>query len=110
MEINMADLKCSVENCTYNAEHLCSKGDILVGGRHACSCDETCCESFAQRREGSDSFQNTTRQPGKMTSIDCEAAKCVYNSDYKCTAGHVDISGCGACDCQGTACATFTDK
>ena len=45
----MADLKCVVENCTYNKDCLCSKGDIMVGGKHACDCDGTCCESFAQQ-------------------------------------------------------------
>ena len=40
----MADLKCVVENCTYNKDCLCSKGDIMVGGKHACDCDGTCCE------------------------------------------------------------------
>ena len=37
----MADLKCVVENCTYNKDCLCSKGDIMVGGKHACDCDGT---------------------------------------------------------------------
>ncbi|MCI9320595.1 MAG: DUF1540 domain-containing protein [Lachnospiraceae bacterium] len=105
----MAELKCSVENCTYNDQHLCCKGDIMVGGRHASSCDETCCESFVPRREGQDTFKNSTSHPCNTISIDCKAGKCEYNSDYKCTAGHVDICGCGACDCSGTACATFTD-
>ena len=26
----MADLKCVVENCSYNKDCLCSKGDIMV--------------------------------------------------------------------------------
>ena len=34
-ETCMADLKCVVENCTYNKDCLCSKGDIMVGGKHA---------------------------------------------------------------------------
>ena len=83
----MADLKCVVENCTYNKDCLCSKGDIMVGGKHACDCDGTCCESFAQKREGRESFSNS-----------------------ECVADHVDIKGCGACDCRETACATFTEK
>lgn len=110
MEENMADLKCSAENCTYNDQHLCCKGDIMVGGKHADCCDDTCCESFSERREGRDSFKNSTCHPTRTISIDCEATQCVYNSDYKCTAGHVDIKGCGACDCQGTACATFEER
>ncbi|MDE7013318.1 MAG: DUF1540 domain-containing protein, partial [Kineothrix sp.] len=42
--------------------------------------------------------------------IDCEAVRCVYNSNYKCHAEHVDIKGYGACDCRETACATFKEK
>lgn len=106
----MADLKCVVENCIYNDRHLCSKGDIMVGGKHACCCDETCCESFSQKREGQDAFKSSTCHPAKTISIDCEATKCIHNSNYKCVADHVDIKGCGACDCRGTACATFTEK
>ena len=32
----MAELLCRVENCTYNQDCLCCKGDISVGGEHAC--------------------------------------------------------------------------
>ena len=105
----MADLKCTVDNCVYNSQHLCSKGDIMVGGKHACKVEETCCESFDQRREGHDSFKNSTCHPTKTISIDCEAVKCMYNANYKCTADHVDIKGCGACGCRETACATFKE-
>lgn len=103
----MADLKCVVENCSYNKDCLCSKGDIMVGGKHACDCDGTCCESFAQKREGRESFSNSLSHPSHTISIDCEAVKCIYNSNYKCVADHVDIKGCGASDCRETACATF---
>ncbi len=106
----MADLKCGAENCTYNKEHFCCKGDIMVGGKKACTCDDTCCESFAQKREGHDAFSNAASHPSPTISIDCEAVKCVYNSNYKCVAQHVDIRGGGACDCRETACATFTEK
>ena len=106
----MAELKCGVENCTYNENCYCSKGDIMVGGKHACSCDDTCCESFAQRREGQDSYTSSLSHPSKTISIDCEAEKGVYNSNYKCVADHVDIKGSGACDCRQTACATFKER
>ncbi|MBD5460263.1 MAG: DUF1540 domain-containing protein [Lachnospiraceae bacterium] len=106
----MADLKCAVENCTYNKECLCSKGDIMVGGRHACCTDETCCDSFTQRREGIDSYTSALDHPSRTISIDCEAKNCVYNNNYKCVADHVDIRGCGACDCRETACATFQER
>ncbi len=106
----MADLKCVVENCVYNDKHLCSKGDIMVGGKSACCTDETCCESFAQRREDRDVFKNAACRPSKTISIDCEAVKCAYNSNYKCVAEHVDIKGNGADTSRGTLCATFKEK
>lgn len=106
----MADLKCTVENCTYNKEHLCSKGDIMVGGKHADTTEDTCCESFAQKREGMDAYTSALEHPSRTISIDCEAVKCMYNSNYKCVAEHVDIKGAGAADCRETACATFKEK
>lgn len=107
---DMAELKCGVKECIYNAEYLCSKGDIMVGGQEAHHDEETCCESFMRRREGSDSFSNSVGHPSKLISIDCEAVKCVYNSNYKCVADHVDIKGNGCNDCEDTACATFIEK
>lgn len=106
----MADLKCGVENCTYNCDCLCSKGDIMVGGKHAYNSNDTCCESFSERREGHDSFTSSLEHPGRIISIDCEAVKCIHNSNYKCVADHVDIKGCGACNCKETNCATFTER
>lgn len=104
----MAQLDCRVENCVYNKDAYCSKGEILVGGKHADCKDDTCCESFAEKR--GDSYVSALEHPSKTISIDCEAVKCVYNTDYKCYAEHVDIKGCGACDCRETACATFKER
>lgn len=104
----MAELKCNAEQCTWNKDHLCSKGDIQVGGKHAGTYEETCCESFAMR--GENAYTSSIARPSKMISIDCEAEKCMYNENYKCVASHVDIRGCSACQCKDTACATFSDK
>ncbi len=67
--IVMADLKCGVENCTYNKDRLCSKGDIMVGGRHACDCEDTCCESFAERREGRDAYTSSWTIPAGPSAL-----------------------------------------
>ncbi len=103
----MAELKCGVENCSYDQDNYCCKGDIMVGGKHADNCKDTCCESFNERHEGA--YVSSLEHPCQTISIDCEAVKCVYNSNYKCHAEHVDIRGCGACDCRGTECATFRE-
>lgn len=103
----MAELKCGAENCSYNVDRYCSKGDIMVGGKHA-RCDaDTCCESFVNKK--ADHVSNACR-PSRTISIDCEASKCVYNNNYKCTADHVDIRGNNACDCEATNCATFKER
>ena len=78
----MAQLKCEVNNCAYNDSCLCCKGDIMVGGKHACCDDETCCESFVDEKR--DSFTSALDHPSKTISIDCE--------------------------CRETACATFEEK
>lgn len=104
----MAKLDCSVQNCLYNKECCCCKGDIMVGGKHAKNGSDTCCESFSERK--ADSYVSALDHPSKTISVDCEAVNCLYNSNYKCTAEHVDISGSGACNCRGTTCQTFTEK
>ena len=104
----MAQLDCTVDNCVYNKSKCCCKGDIMVGGKQAKDMDGTCCESFSEKR--GDSYTSALEHPCRTISIDCEAVKCVYNSNYKCHAEHVDIKGCGACDCRETSCATFKEK
>ena len=50
----MAQLDCGVENCVYNKSKSWCKGDIMVGGKHAESKDDTCCESFSGKRAGAE--------------------------------------------------------
>lgn len=106
----MADLKCGAMNCTYNEEQCCCKGDIMVGGKNAECIADTCCESFAQRRCGQDTYTSSLSHPGRTIGIDCEAVKCIYNSNYKCVAEHVDIAGSGAIASRETECTTFTER
>lgn len=106
----MSELKCGVENCFYNCEKLCSKGEICVGGTHANRCDDTCCENFARKKAGMDSFTSSISHPSIHVSIDCEAEKCIYNEHYKCMADHVDISGRGSGSSkEDTCCKTFRE-
>ena len=106
----MADLKCSAISCVYNKDNLCAKGDIMVGGKHACKGKETTCESFAPKKEGKDSYMSALDHPSHTISIDCEAEKCKYNKSYKCIAEHVDIQGGNACNAPVAMCKTFVEK
>ena len=105
----MSKLKCGAEKCVYNAERLCCKGEICIGGRHAENSGQTCCESFAERREESGGFTSSIAHPSEHVSIDCEAVKCIYNQDYKCTASHVDVGGVRAAESGETRCETFRE-
>ncbi|MBQ8116894.1 MAG: DUF1540 domain-containing protein [Lachnospiraceae bacterium] len=106
----MAELKCGAQNCTYNRSKLCCKGDIMVGGRHAGTSDDTCCESFAERRDGHENFTSSIEHPSRLISIDCEVSNCIYNNNYRCKADHVDIRGGHANRSADTNCATFMER
>ena len=53
---------------------------------------------------------NATSHPSRTISIDCEVAGCIYNSNYKCTADHVQIGGSNAGMAKETCCSTFKEK
>lgn len=47
-------VKCSVENCKYNKEHLCHAFGLEVGAMgdgHADTSDGTCCQTFKSKDE-----------------------------------------------------------
>ena len=105
----MAELRCRVKNCVYFKDNLCCKGDIMVGGKHATESRETSCESFIERK--GNSYTSAMDHPCKTISIDCEAEKCSYNSNYKCHASKVEITCCDGTTCSGdTVCETFKQK
>lgn len=101
----MAELKCGVETCCYNQNHNCSRGDIMVGGKHATRCDDTCCESFSDHKN--ETYRNALEHPSRTIGIDCEADHCKYNNNYRCVAAYVEIKGNNACSCGETKCETF---
>ncbi|MDD2959534.1 MAG: DUF1540 domain-containing protein [Lachnospiraceae bacterium] len=104
----MPSLVCSVQNCVYNNAMYCSRGDIKVGGSEAETCQETCCDSFQERK--AESMKSSVGTPSQEIGVVCEACHCGYNEDCKCTAGQIDIAGAAACRCGETECATFTKE
>ena len=102
----MPNLICSVENCAYNKEHLCSLDEIKVDGHQATESHSTCCASFVNK---SDSFSNCANCgcAKEETEIECHAHNCVHNDDCKCHADGIDVCGCGSNSAKGTECNTF---
>ena len=104
----MANLRCCADTCAYNSEFLCCKGDIMVGGAKADCSGKTCCESFCESK--GEKLTSGMNHASPTISIDCEASKCRYNSNYKCTAQRVTINGTGAQGSPDTACSTFEER
>lgn len=104
----MPVLKCSVKNCYYNKEQLCCREGINVEGSNAEQSDATLCASFEEKMD--EKFSNNVdnnMNPHEKSMIDCQAEKCVYNSNRKCTAAKVNINGMNATSRMDTSCATF---
>lgn len=105
----MTELKCSVENCTHNCQHLCSLHEIEVSGKKADTSNNTCCSSFREQKDGAtNSTSDQYAEP--ETFINCSAKECKHNGDCKCHADNVDICGCGAQHKEYTECHTFEPK
>ena len=105
----MTNLCCNASTCTHNADKCCCLSGIDVKGANACTCDETCCGSFDNKKENG-SARNAAASPKLNLTIQCAAHNCVYNEDSACHADHVDISGITAVNAGDTVCSTFTAK
>ncbi len=107
----MPELKCTVQTCVHNQQFLCDLDKIQVGGDNAKNPQETCCDSFQERKEGSyaNSMSNSMAagKASDCSSVDCKATKCMYNENCACHAGKISVEGGNARDAGGTECATF---
>ena len=46
----MPELKCTVQTCMHNKNFYCDLDAIQVGGNSAKNAEETCCDSFEERK------------------------------------------------------------
>lgn len=105
----MTKLDCSVTGCTYNADNSCRRTDIAVGGHEANKPSETACKSFAPK--GTNRTRNAVEsKPSKDTEVACDAVRCRYNTDKKCSATHIGIAGVHAVTNGETECGSFQCK
>ena len=102
----MPELKCTVLNCMHNQNYYCNLDKISVGGNKATKAEDTCCDSFEEKKSGT--YSNSTMEASPCCSIDCKAVECCYNDSCKCQAGKISVEGGNACSCEGTECATFS--
>ena len=48
----MPELRCTVQTCRHNRDYYCDLDKIEVGGSRAKHAQETCCDSFQERKDG----------------------------------------------------------
>ena len=101
----MPELKCTVQTCLHNKNYYCNLDTIQVGGNSAKRAEETCCDSFQEKK--GDSYSNTAGEASACSCIECKATECLYNDACKCHAGKISVEGGNACNCDQTECATF---
>lgn len=101
----MPELKCTVQTCVHNQQYLCDLDTIRVGGENAKNPQETCCDSFQERKEGS--YMNSMKDASECSAIECKAENCMYNEACQCHAGKISVEGGSAKTCDGTECSTF---
>ena len=46
----MPELKCTVQTCLHNQNYYCDLDSIKVGGSSAKHAQDTCCDSFEERK------------------------------------------------------------
>ena len=103
----MPELKCTVQTCLHNQNYQCDLDSIKVGGSSAKHAQDTCCDSFEERKDGN-SYSNTMKEASPKSEIDCKATECMYNEQCHCHAGKISVEGGNASRCQETECATFS--
>lgn len=102
----MPELRCTVQTCLHNKDFYCDLNKITVGGSSARKSEETCCDSFEERKSGT--YSNITGEASPTSKIDCKAVECKYNDNHECHAGKISVEGSQANVSEETECATFT--
>lgn len=105
----MTELKCTVQNCAYNENMLCSRNDIKVEGVNAKTVNETCCGSFAPQGYGATNLMGG-KHVAPETKVRCEVKDCTYHRDDMCHADSICVDGAHASTSGDTKCSTFKKK
>lgn len=115
------ELYCNAEECVHQYSGLCSAKTINITGKAAESSNATECRTFSRKGFASSvtDVPTNTNVPGGIKQlfngqsaemspdIKCEATKCNYNVEKKCSASNVQIYGPKTNSADGTQCETF---
>lgn len=102
----MPKLQCSVYSCSSNRTGYCCRPSIHVNGATAHTLSDTGCQSFAENTQTQMINGVHYTAPNQSLDINCDAHRCIYNQNHKCTAEAVSINY----GSFGTECSSFKQK
>ncbi len=100
----MAEISCTVTNCYFNKTNGCTAPAIKVDGKKAFESRSTCCNTFVVQRPG---VMSSKSDPQSESEVGCDAVKCVYNKNERCSASDILVNGKNAESHEETCCSTF---
>ena len=105
----MTKLNCDVIHCSSNRDGCCCRPSIKVAGTTACTCNETCCDSFSKIEQSASNSMDYS-QPNPVSDISCSVKNCIHYKNNKCYAETINVSGTNACCKKETECNTFRNR
>lgn len=104
----MPKLKCSAEQCMYNAKEYCLRNRIHIQGDKADNEFETQCGTFKLSNNQDHNVEfGVINEANEHLSINCDCVRCKYNHDKLCVKENVYIGGVNAECRQQTLCESF---
>ena len=105
----MAEINCSVNNCSHNKSGVCYSNRVNIGGLNSCCSEDTCCGSFLDKNLYSD-LTNNTNASGSCDALICKVGNCKYNCNSLCDLPCISVDGDDVKIYSEAHCQSFQEK
>ena len=105
----MAEINCTVNNCSHNKSGVCYSNRVNIGGLNSSSSEDTCCGSFLDKKLYSD-LTNNTNASGSCDALICKVENCTHNCNSLCDLSSITVGGNNVKIYSEAHCESFQDK
>ena len=105
----MAEINCSVNNCSHNKSGVCYSNRVNIGGLNSSCSKDTCCGSFLDKNLYSD-LTNNTNASGSCDALICKVEDCKYNCNSLCDLPCISVGGDDVKIYSEAHCQSFQEK
>jgi hypothetical protein len=105
----MAQINCSVNNCSHNKSGVCYSNRVNIGGLNSSCAEDTCCGSFLDKQLYSD-LTNNTNASGPCDALVCKVENCSYNCNNLCNLSNINVGGNNVKVYSEAHCESFEEK